>query len=169
MATTTIVSRADLTDAIFDVMLTAHGELYDQEAFWPQDSFHAVVYEDSRPVAHAGVLTRTLHTGGRSIETAYVEYVSAEPKRSGYGSMAMVAIEQEIRRRGFALAALATGSPEFYERLGWLRWRGPKAYRAQDGAIVPEPDEIVMVLDLGAAVDLDAQIECDWRPLGDIW
>jgi GNAT superfamily N-acetyltransferase len=169
VATTGIVSRAGLTDAIFDVMLTAHGGLDDQEAFWPQDSFHAIVYEGSQPVGHAGVLTRTLYVAGRAIETAYVEYVSAEPKLRGYGSLAMRAIEHEIRQRGYALAGLATGSPEFYERLGWRRWRGTTAYRASDGSLVSVADEIVMVLDLGAGVDLDAPIECDWRAVGDIW
>jgi aminoglycoside 2'-N-acetyltransferase I len=169
VATTRIVSKTDLTDAVFDLLLTAHGGLYDQEAFWPADSFHAVVYEGHQPVGHAGVLTRKLYVAGRPIETAYVEYVSAEPKLHGYGSMAMEAIENEIRQRGFLLAGLATGSPEFYERLGWQRWRGATAYRAPDGAIVPAPDEIVMVLDLGAGVDLDAPIECDWRAVGDIW
>jgi hypothetical protein len=64
---------------------------------------------------------------------------------------------------------LATGSPAFYERLGWRSWRGPTGYRAPDGRLVPTPEEKPMVLDLGAGVDLDARLECDWRDTQDIW
>ena len=165
-----IVARAELTDDVFALIRVAFpDDRADLEAFWPPDSVHALVHDGDRLVAHAGMLVRTLYAGGRPIETAYVEYVGAEPKRSGYGTIAVRAIEAEIRRRGFALTALATGSPEFYERLGWRRWRGPPAYRKPDGTVVPAPDECVMVIDLGANVDLDAPIECEWRPVGDIW
>jgi len=169
---TVIVEHAALPEAAFALMgLGFPEDKVDQRAFWDAHpaSVHALVYDGDALVGHAGLVTRTLSTGGRAIETAYVEYVCAEPRRRGYGSLAMRAIEREVRRRGFALAGLATGSPEFYERLGWRRWRGPRAYRAPDGAIDPTPDEIVMVLDLGAGADLDAPIECEWRAIGDIW
>ena len=169
---TVIVAHDDLPEAAFDLMRLGFPEdEVDQRAFWDAhpESVHALAYDGDALVAHAGLVTRALYTDSRAIETAYVEYVCAEPRRRGYGSLAMRAIEQEVRRRGFALAGLATGSPAFYERLGWRRWRGPRAYRAPGGAIDPTPDEIVMVLDLGAGVDLDASIECDWRAIGDIW
>ena len=170
MLRSTIVSRADLPNGVFDLLRVAFPkDKADQEVFWPNDSVHALVYDNQRLMAHAGYLVRTLYVGGRAIETAYVEYVGAEPRRQGFGTQAVKAIEQEIRRRAFALTALATGSPEFYERLGWRRWRGPRGYRKPDGTIVLTPDETVMVIDLGAKVDLDAPIECEWRPVGDIW
>jgi GNAT superfamily N-acetyltransferase len=172
MPRTIIVEHDALPEAAFDLMRLGFPEdAVDQRAFWDAHpaSAHALVSDSDALVGHAGLITRTLHTGGRAIETGYVEYVCAEPRRHGYGSLAMRALEDEIRRRGFGLAALATGSPEFHERLGWRRWRGPRAYRAPDGAIDPTPDEIVMVLDLGASVDLDAPIECDWRAIGDVW
>ena len=169
-ARATIVSRAELTDDVSALIRIAFpDDRTDLQAFWPPDSVHALVHDDERLVAHAGVLVRTMYVDGAPIETAYVEYVGAEPRRSGYGTIAMRAIDEEIRRRGFALAGLATGSPEFYERLGWSRWRGPPGYRKPDGVILPTPDECVMVIDLGANVDLDAPIECEWRPVGDIW
>ena len=167
---TALVTRAELPEAVFDLLRVAFpNDTADQDLFWPPDSVHALVFDGERLVAHAGFLVRTLCVNGRSIETAYVEYVGAEPRRQGYGTIAVRAIEEEIRRRGFALAALATGSPEFYERLGWRRWRGPRGYRKPDGTSVLTPDECVMVIDLGATVDLDAPIECEWRPVGDIW
>jgi aminoglycoside 2'-N-acetyltransferase I len=164
-----IVSRDDLPESLWPLLAAAFpDDQQDQRSFWPADSVHALVYDDERLVGHAGFVVRTLYTEGRAIETAYVEYVAAEPRQQGYGSQAMRAIEGEIRRRTFALAALCTGVPEFYERLGWRKWRGMRAYRGANGAVVPTPDEIVLVLDLGAGVDLDAPVECDWRP-GDIW
>jgi aminoglycoside 2'-N-acetyltransferase I len=170
MTRTDIVPHTEVPDSFYDLVHAAFpNDTYDLQAFWPQDGVHALVYDGDRLVAHAGYLVRTLYVDGRPMRAAYVEYVGAEPRRSGYGTIAVRAINDEIRRRGFTLAGLATGSPEFYERLEWQRWRGPKAYRMPDGAVVPQPDEGVMVLDLGADVDLDATIECEWRPVGDIW
>jgi len=165
-----IVTRAELPEAVFDLLRIGFpDDEVDQRAFWPPDSVHAVVYQDDRLVAHAGLVVRTLYLPDRSIEVAYVEYVAAEPRGQGFGTQAMRAIEAEIRRRGFSLAALATGSPAFYERLGWRLWRGPAAYRKPDGTVVATPNEKPMVLDLGADVNLDDPIDCDWREIGDIW
>jgi aminoglycoside 2'-N-acetyltransferase I len=169
---TVIIEHDALPEAAFALMQAGFPEdAVNQRAFWEAhpESAHALVYDGEALVGHAGLIIRTLYTDGRAIETAYVEYVCAEPRRHGYGTLAMRALEEEIRQRGFALAGLATGSPEFYERLGWQRWRGPRAYRAPDGAVDATPDEIVMVLDFGAGIDLDASIECDWRAIGDVW
>lgn len=167
---TTIVARPELPEAVFDLLRAAFpDDRYDQRSFWPDDSVHALVYDGDQLVAHAGFLTRTLYVPGRAMTAAYVEYVAAEPRRRGYGTEAMRALQEEIERRGFPLAALATGSPAFYERLGWRLWLGPAAYRAPDGTAVPTPDEKPMVLDLGVNVNLDGTIECDWRDNGDVW
>jgi aminoglycoside 2'-N-acetyltransferase I len=168
-----IVERAGLPDAALDLMIRAFPEDPPQEArdFWASidASVHALVYEDDALAGHAAFVERVLYPGDRAVTTAYVEYVCADPQRHGYGTDAMRPLAAEIERRGYALAALATGSPEFYARLGWVLWRGPTAYRAPDGSLVPTPDEQPMVLDLGANVDLDEPIHCDWRAVGDIW
>lgn len=168
---TTIVDRPDLPDAAFDLMIGAFPEDAPERirAFWPPDSVHALVFENDTLVAHTGYVIRTLYVPERAITTAYVEYVCAQPRRLGYGSAAMRALREEIERRGFTLAALATGSPVFYERLGWRSWRGPTAYRKPDGTTVPTPTEKPMVLDLGANVNPDDPIACDWREVGDTW
>jgi aminoglycoside 2'-N-acetyltransferase I len=171
---TEIVTQDVLPDGFLGLLRVAFaddGEHDDERrAFFKEypDSVHAVVYDGGTLVAHAAFITRTLYTARRAIETAYVEYVAAEPRRRGFGSAAMRELELEIRRRGYAFAALATGTPEFYESLGWRRWGGMAAYR-KDGAVTPMPEEIIMVLDLGADADPNQQIECDWRPIGDIW
>ncbi|MEX1255458.1 MAG: GNAT family N-acetyltransferase [Dehalococcoidia bacterium] len=168
-----IVERAELPETAFYLMNTAFPEdpLEESREFWASidQSAHALVYESERLVGHAAIVDRTLYVAGRPIATAYVEYVCAEPRRQGHGSAAMRALREEIERRDYRLAALATSSFDFYARLGWRVWRGPTAYRASDGAVVPTPDEQPMVLDLGANVNLDHPIECDWRAVGDIW
>ena len=165
-----IATRPDLPQAVFDLIEVAFpNDPHDQGAFWPDDSVHALVYEAERLVAHAGFMARTLYPPGRAITSAYVEYVAAEPRLHGYGTEAMRTLQQEIRSRGFLLGALGTGSPSFYERLGWYLWRGSTAYRAPDGTVVPTPDERPMVLDLGAKVNLDDPIESDRRSVGAIW
>jgi aminoglycoside 2'-N-acetyltransferase I len=168
---TLIVPRAELPETAFALMHAGFpNDRIDQRAFWSGDgSFHALVFEGDRLVAHAGVVDRTLHVGGRPLTAAYVEYVCAEPRGRGYGTAAMRALADEIARRGYSLAALATTSQPFYERLGWRSWRGPTAYRAKDGSIVPTPDERPMVLDLSAGVDVDGAIECESRAVGDVW
>jgi aminoglycoside 2'-N-acetyltransferase I len=170
-ARTTIVGRADLPDETFELLARAfpNDSIDAMRGFWPPDSVHALAHDGARLAAHAGYVVRTLYTGGRSIESAYVEYVAAEPRRHGFGTTVMRALEAEISQRGFLLAALGAGVPEFYRALGWQRWRGPTAYRARDGMkVAMPPEEAPMVLDLGANVDLDSLLECDWRP-GDIW
>ena len=168
---TVIVGHRRLPEDAVAVILAAFPEEPEDRirAFWPDGSVHALVYNGDTLVGHAGFVTRTLYLPRRAFHTAYVEYVAVEPKRRRYGTAAIRALQTEIERRGFLLAALATGSPGFYERLGWQMWRGPTAYRAENGAVVPTPDEKPMVLDLGANVNLDDPIECDWRPKGDIW
>jgi aminoglycoside 2'-N-acetyltransferase I len=165
-----IVSRSELPEAVFDLLRTAFPEdTNDQRAFWPPDSVHALLYDGDTLLAHAGFVERTLHLPNRDVRTAYVEYVAASPRHSGHGTEVMRALMDEIERRGYTLAGLATGSPTFYSRLGWKLWRGPTGYR-KDGRVFDMPGtENPMVLDLGANVDLDSRLECDWRAGGDIW
>ena len=165
-----IVIRPDLPDVVFDLFRRAFPNYNsDLKKFWPPNSAHALVYVGETLVAHAGFLERTLHLPDRDVLTAYVEDVAADPRNQGHGTAAMNALAGEIRRRSYKLAALASGSPEFYERLGWRLWRGPTGYR-KDGRVVDMPrEERPMVLDLGANVDPDQRLECDWRDTGDVW
>ena len=164
-----IVERSDLPHAVFDLLRVAFPDNpYDPQAFWPLDSVHALEYDGETLVAHAGFVERTLHLPDRDILTAYVEYVAAEPRYSGHGTTVMKALTDEIKRRGYMLASLGAGEPEFYSRLGWKLWRGPTGYR-KDGKVFDMPlDENPMVFDLGANVDLDSRLDCDWRE-NDIW
>ncbi|HEV2006591.1 MAG TPA: GNAT family N-acetyltransferase, partial [Candidatus Limnocylindrales bacterium] len=133
---------------------------------------HFVLELDGAIVAHAAVVERALEVDGRPVRTGYVEAVATHPARqaSGFGTKLMAAVDGYIRET-FALGALGTGSHHFYERLGWETWRGPSFVRTASG-IRRTPDEdayiLVLVTGSGPALDLDAEISCEWRP-GDVW
>ena len=58
----------------------------------------------------------------------------------------------------------STRRASFYARLGWERWRGPTAMRADDG-LVPTPDDTVMILRTPTtpALDTAALLIADYR------
>ena len=133
---------------------------------------HFVRELDGRIVAHASVVERELHVGGRPLRTGYVEAVATDPtlQGKGLGTEVMREVSSYIRER-FELGALGTGSHHFYERLGWLTWRGPTSVRTADGTHrTPDEDGYILVLPTPSSpsLDLDAAISTDWRP-GDAW
>jgi aminoglycoside 2'-N-acetyltransferase I len=149
-----------------------------EEAFTEQDWQHAIgglhfVLElDGRILAHASVVERELHVGGRPLRTGYVEAVASDPEQRGrgLGTRVMREVARYIQER-FELGALATGSHHFYERLGWLTWQGPTSVRTGDGARrTPDEDGYILVLPTPSSpqLDLTVPVSCPWRP-GDVW
>ena len=134
---------------------------------------HVIAELDGRVVAHASVVPRILHVGGRPLRTGYVEAVGVHPsaQRRGLGTWVMRAANDLIAE-GYELGALGTGDQPFYERLGWRVWRGPSSVRAPDGDLpTPDEDGFIMVLAVPSTppwLDLDAPISCEWRA-GDDW
>ncbi len=134
--------------------------------------WHAVVIDAHRVVAHASVILRDLTIGDRKLAAGYVEGVGTESAARGecHGTRAMSEIAKIIRR-DFELGALSTEAHQFYERLGWERWRGPTFVRSATGLTRTEDeDEGIMVLRFGpsASIDLTASISCEERS-GDDW
>jgi aminoglycoside 2'-N-acetyltransferase I len=119
-------------------------------------------------VSHALWIPRILeHETAGPLHTAYVEAVATAPahRGRGYATAVMKRIAEEIRDRpAFELAALSTGVPEFYARLGWRLWRGPRGVR-RPGGVELTPDEPVMVLPLPHAppVAEDVLLTVDYR------
>ena len=133
---------------------------------------HVVVSDGGLVVAHAAVVPRELHVDGRPFGTGYVEAVATVPARQGrgLGTLAM-AVATDVVRRSHQLGALSTGSPRFYERLGWERWRGPTfVRRGGDLVRTADEDDGIMVLRFGpsAGIDLAASLSCEARS-GDDW
>jgi aminoglycoside 2'-N-acetyltransferase I len=133
---------------------------------------HVILEADGALVAHAAVVERELHVGGRPLRTGYVEAVATAPAHHGrgYGRRVMEAVASHIRDN-FELGALGTGVQGFYERLGWRIWQGPSSVRTASGE-QPTPDEdgyiLVLTTPSSPPLDLTAAISCDWRE-GDVW
>jgi len=171
------LSAAEVT-AIRALLWAAFASDDEEERFTEDDWRHAlggmhfVVDDAGALVAHAAVVERELHVGGRPLRTGYVEAVAIDPGRQGggLGSLVMRDVGAWIAER-FELGALGTGSHGFYERLGWRRWRGPSWVRTPDGPVrTPGEDGYIMVLATPSSPELDltAPISCEWRP-GDVW
>jgi aminoglycoside 2'-N-acetyltransferase I len=133
---------------------------------------HVVLELDGEIVAHAAVVEREIHVGGRALRTGYVEAVATSPERQGMGlgSIVMTDVTEHIRE-SFELGGLGTGRQSFYRRLGWQAWAGPSSVRTTDGE-QPTPDEdgsiMVLATPTSPPFDLTAPISCEWRP-GDAW
>jgi aminoglycoside 2'-N-acetyltransferase I len=173
---TSELTRAEI-QSIRALMDTAFGTDED-ERFTDDDWQHAlggvhfVLELEGQIVAHAAVVERLIHVGGRELRTGYVEAVATSPERQGMslGSIVMTDVTDHIRE-SFELGALGTGRQSFYRRLGWQNWAGPSSVRTSAGE-QPTPDEdgFIMVLATpnSPPLDLAAPISCDWRP-GDAW
>ena len=133
---------------------------------------HVWLADSSGLISHGSIVERTLQCSGRTVRAGYVEAVAtAIPhRRRGHGTAVMRRIGELIRDR-YALGALSTGSPAFYEPLGWQVWRGPTSVRGCRGdERTPDDDGGVMILRTvrSPRLDLDGEIVCDWRH-GDVW
>jgi len=174
----------ELTDAEIEaarrLLWTAFDDPDDpEEAMTEEDWTHAVggvhvlLELDGEIVGHASVVEREIHVGPRPLRTGYVEAVAIDPahQRIGLGSQLMQVIGSVIAER-FELGALATGSPEFYERIGWLRWDGPLFVRVPTGLQRTEAEDgEILILPTSTTppnLDRSTSLSCDWR-LGDVW
>jgi aminoglycoside 2'-N-acetyltransferase I len=177
--TVRIVGSEELTPQEVAVLRELFDEAWaeDPEGFSDEDWDHAlggrhfVLEAGGEVLAHASVVDRELHTNGHRLATGYVEAVATRPgrQRQGHGS----AVLREVNRyidASFQLGALG-GSPSFYERLGWVVWRGPTNVRTDSGLVRTAADDgyvLVRLTPTSPQLDLWAPISCDWRP-GDVW
>ena len=177
MHATRVLTTAEVPD---DLLVQAQrlladafeGRFADEDWEHALGGWHVVVTERELLVAHAAVVPRVLEVANQPFATGYVEAVATAPdrQRAGLGSLAMVEATAVVRRE-FEMGALSTGSREFYERLGWERWRGPTfVRRGAEQVRTEEEDDGVMVLRFGpsSSVDLAAALSCEARS-GDDW
>ena len=174
------LATPDLTAAevveIRSILERAFGD--GEEAFADDDWTHAlgglhlVLDVDGAIVTHAAVVERRLHLGERPVRTGYVEAVATAPghEHRGFGSLVMEAVNAHIRAT-FDLGALGTGRHHFYERLGWLTWRGPAYVRTAGGPRrTPDDEGYILVLPTPTSppFDLEEPISCEPR-IGEDW
>jgi aminoglycoside 2'-N-acetyltransferase I len=174
----TVIDVVRTVDVPADLLAACHRLLLDafDDGFGAEDwehalgGVHVIATEDGAVVAHAAVVPRMLDLGGRRLAAGYVEAVACDRARRGEGlGTAVMARAGEVIRDQFELGALSTGAHHFYERLGWHRWQGPTYVRRRDGVErTPDEDDGLMVLLVGAEVDLTAAITCEERR-GDDW
>ena len=160
--------RRLLTDAFAE---DEHGGFDEDDWDHALGGVHFLAEADGRIVGHAAVVERDIRVAGRPLRTGYVEAVATavDRQRTGVGTRLMG--EVASRLAGYELGVLGTGSHAFYERLGWVTWRGPSSVRTARGERrTPEEDGYIMVLrtPLTPELDLDDPISCEWRP-GDVW
>ncbi len=133
---------------------------------------HAWVSGEAGLISHGSVVPRTIECAGHTLHAGYVEAVAtlAERRREGHGAAVMTRLNEVIAER-YDLGVLSTGTPAFYETVGWELWRGPTFVDSPRGRErTPDDDGDVMIFrtSRSPSLDLDAAIVCDWRP-GDVW
>jgi len=135
---------------------------------------HTLLLEQGEVVGHVAVVQRRLLHHGTSIRTGYVEglAVRGDRRRCGLANAAMSEAEQVIVT-AYDLGALSDGTniEGFYQRRGWLTWRGPTSVVSPTGLRRTEDDDgAVLVFPTPGSPDLDLSgpIACDYRP-GDVW
>jgi aminoglycoside 2'-N-acetyltransferase I len=112
-------------------------------------------------------ITRWLQIrNGPLLKTAYIEGMATDLqyRHRGFASQLMQRAIESVQ--DFDIAALATGSHGFYERLGWRTWEGPLYARKEKELIVmPEEKGCVMVYALSKTPPLDiaAPLSVEWR------
>jgi aminoglycoside 2'-N-acetyltransferase I len=163
-----------------DTLAAARALLYDvfgdemTEDDWEHalGGLHALAWDGGELVGHAAVVQRRLLHGGRALRTGYVEGVAvrADHRRQGLGGALMEPLERMIRA-GYELGALGATdmAADFYAARGWRLWRGPTSVLTPNGPKrTPDEDGGIYVLRVGAELDLDGELACDWRD-GDPW
>ena len=158
---------------LFDAAWGGDGEAFaDEDWDHAQGGLHFILEEDNEIVTHASVVEREMLTVGRRLATGYVEAVATWPtlRRRGHGTAVMREVDAYIDDT-FQLGALDTGVSAFYERLGWVVWKGPTFVRT-DSELIRTAEEdghvLVRLTATSPEIDLSAGISCEWRP-GDAW
>jgi aminoglycoside 2'-N-acetyltransferase I len=133
---------------------------------------HALAWEGDELVGHAAVVQRRLLHGGRALRTGYVEgvVVRADQRRRGHAGAMMEALERVVRA-AYDLGALGATdqAARLYAGRGWQQWQGPTSALTPTGIVrTADEDGSVYVLPGAAALDLTAELTCDWRE-GDVW
>jgi aminoglycoside 2'-N-acetyltransferase I len=155
-----------LLDAAFE------GDFSDHDWNHASGGLHAWVRGPDGVISHGAVVARTLTCSGQVLHVGYVEAVAtaAAHRRRGHGAAVMRRLGEHIQGT-WPLGALSTGTPAFYESVGWERWRGPTFVAGPAGRLrTPDDDGGIMILRTtrSPSLDLDGDIVCDWRP-GDVW
>ena len=142
--------------------------------------WHVLARLNKRLVGHAMIVARWLQAGNNSLmQTAYVEFVATSPSHQGkgIGSAVMRNIAEVAGKEGYEVAALCPADTGLYTHLGWEFWQGdlfirpPGNAKKETPALIPTPEERVMILRLPGtpSLDLGQSLSAEWREGGELW
>jgi len=131
-----------------------------------QHATHVLGRYRHKLVTHVLWITRWLQIGkSPPLRTAYIEALATDLdyRNKGFASEIMRKATGEIQ--DYDLAALSTGSPGFYAKIGWQLWRGPLFIRTDKGLMPTQDEHGVMVLSLPKtpSFDINAALSVEWR------
>jgi aminoglycoside 2'-N-acetyltransferase I len=146
-----VVEREGLSDEELADLLTWLEEAYgDPVGSWRRQTWedvgpgpHAMLRDDDGSLlAHACVDWVPVTVDRTSLASGYLDAVATrtDVRGRGFGTAVVEAAQREIERRA-EIGFLATGSIEFYKRLGWIRWTGPTSVTETDGSSTRTTDE----------------------------
>ena|SRR5438552_7427229 len=130
---------------------------------------------DGETLSHACVVWVPVTVGRVPLNAGYLEDVATRADVRGQGlGTAITKAAQELIEAEADIGLLSTGSQPFYERLGWVTWRGPPAVVEEDGSLTPTPEEDgnIMALILPRTpngVTIDAPIVRPRRDAREAW
>lgn len=95
-----------------------------------------VVRQGKRLVGHAGILPRSIHWRGQTFEAGLIGGVCARQdlRGQGIGTVAMEDVARRMEELELDFGVLWTGSPQFYQRLGWRHGGGIVVMGIQEAA-----------------------------------
>ena len=142
--------------------------------------WHVLALVDQQPVGHAMVVTRWLQAGHSPLmRAAYAELVATAPpfQGQGIGSAVMWKLAELAAAERYELAALCPAETGLYTHLCWESWQGdlfirpPGAATREAPALIPTPEERVMILRLPGTppLDLEQSLSAEWREGGELW
>ena len=158
--------------AIVELCTAAYQEDFSRLFYYlPTDGLHFIAYFDEELVSHAVVTTRWVQPERLPVlRAAYVDAVATLPayQRRGFGTAVMRELIANIS--AYDIACLKTDRMGFFERLGWQRWRGPRAGRSGSELIRTPDQQNIMVLRLANTppLDLDRALTIEAQA-GRIW
>src|SRR5688500_18188972 len=123
-ASTTALSESCLRDIRILLDAAYAGDFTDDDWSHALGGTHVWLTGSGGVIIHASLVERTLVCSGRTLRVGYVEAVATAPahRRQGHAATVMSRIGELIRER-YLLGALSTGTPAFYQTLGWEKWR----------------------------------------------
>ncbi len=172
----TVIFTNDLSSSERQEIIDVCTEAYEEDftpvlALFP-DATHVLARLEDKVVSHACWVTRWLQPDGLPLlKTAYVEAVATAPayQGRGSGSKVMQRVADEIQDYTLGGLCAARDHIDFYKRLGWEMWCGPRTIRTSN-TILETPNEDVMVLRTAwtSVLNVHSAITAEWRE-GDLW